>query len=74
MNNKMFASADSGDVINLYEIKGDLIPVEKRGGGFKISGESFWGVAFHPEEQDYLIGVSHGGKAVLLKVNESDWS
>jgi hypothetical protein len=37
MNNKMFASADSGDGINLYEIKGDLIPVEKKGGGFKIS-------------------------------------
>jgi hypothetical protein len=30
----MFASADWVDGINLYEIKGDLIPVEKRGGGF----------------------------------------
>jgi hypothetical protein len=38
MNNKVFASADAQDGINLYEIKGDLIPVEKRGGGFKISG------------------------------------
>jgi hypothetical protein len=40
MNNKLFASADvgGGDGINLYEIKGDLIQVEKRGGGFKISG------------------------------------
>jgi hypothetical protein len=36
MNNKLFASADDGAGINLYEIKGDLIPVEKRGGGFKI--------------------------------------
>jgi hypothetical protein len=36
MNNKMFASADSWDGINLYEIKGDPITVEKRGGGFKI--------------------------------------
>jgi hypothetical protein len=32
------------------------------------------GVAFHPEEKDYLVGVSNGGKAVLLRVNESDWS
>jgi hypothetical protein len=38
MNKKVFASADWNDRINLYEIKGDLIPVEKRGGGFKISG------------------------------------
>jgi hypothetical protein len=38
MNNIVFASADSGDGINLYEVKGDLIPVEKRGGGFKIFG------------------------------------
>jgi hypothetical protein len=38
MNNKLFAIADDGDGINLYEIKGDLIPVEKRGEGFKISG------------------------------------
>jgi hypothetical protein len=38
MNNKLFASADSGDGINLYVVKGDLIPVEKRGGGFNISG------------------------------------
>jgi hypothetical protein len=38
MNNRMFASADGGDGINLYEIRGDLIPVGKRGGGFKISG------------------------------------
>jgi hypothetical protein len=37
MNNKVFASADDGDGINLYEIKGDLIPVEKIGGGFNIS-------------------------------------
>jgi hypothetical protein len=34
----MFASADSLDGINLYGIKEDLILVEKRGGGFKISG------------------------------------
>jgi hypothetical protein len=38
MNNKVFSSADWNDGINLYEIKGDLIPVEKRGGGFNISG------------------------------------
>jgi hypothetical protein len=38
MNNKIFAIADEGDGINLYEVEGDLIPVEKRGGGFKISG------------------------------------
>jgi hypothetical protein len=38
MNNRVFASADYEDGINLYEIKGDLILVEKRGGGFKISG------------------------------------
>jgi hypothetical protein len=37
MNNKVFASADSHDGINLYEVKGDLILVEKRGEGFKIS-------------------------------------
>jgi hypothetical protein len=37
MNNRVFASADLNDGINLYEIKGNLIPVEKRGGGFKIS-------------------------------------
>jgi hypothetical protein len=37
-NNKVFASADFSDGINLYEIKGDLISVEKIGGGFKISG------------------------------------
>jgi hypothetical protein len=36
MNNKLFASADWNDGINWYEIKGDLIPVEKRGGGFKM--------------------------------------
>jgi hypothetical protein len=36
MNNRVFASAEWGDGINLYEIKGDLIPVEKIGGGFKI--------------------------------------
>jgi hypothetical protein len=36
MNNKMFASADSEDGINLSEIKGDPITVEKRGGGFKM--------------------------------------
>jgi hypothetical protein len=74
MNNKLFASADSYDGINLYEVKGDLIPVEKRGGGYKISGEYFHGVAFNPEEKDYLIGVIFEGKAVLLRVNESDWS
>jgi hypothetical protein len=34
----LFASADYDDGINLYEVNGDLIPVEKRGGGFKISG------------------------------------
>jgi hypothetical protein len=73
MNNKMFASADYYDGVNLYEIKGNLIPVEKIG-GFKISGERFIGVAFHPEEKDYLIGVIFDGKAVLLRVNESDWS
>jgi hypothetical protein len=38
MNNIVFASADDEDGINLYEIKGDLIPVEKRGEGFKILG------------------------------------
>jgi hypothetical protein len=38
MNNKVFASADRVDGINLYEVKGYLIPVEKRGGGFNISG------------------------------------
>jgi hypothetical protein len=38
MNNKVFMSADREDGINLYEIKEDLISVEKRGGGFKISG------------------------------------
>jgi hypothetical protein len=38
MNNKFFASADHGDGINLYEVKGDLIPVEKRGAGYMISG------------------------------------
>jgi hypothetical protein len=65
----LFASADYDDGINLYEVKGDLIPVEKRGGGFKISGEIFRGVAFHPEEKDYLIGFSNGGIGVLLKVN-----
>jgi hypothetical protein len=43
--------------------------VEKIGGGYKISGENFGGVAFHPEEKDYLIGVSNDGKAVLLKIN-----
>jgi hypothetical protein len=32
----VFASAERDDGINLYEIKGDLIPVEKRGGGFKM--------------------------------------
>jgi hypothetical protein len=31
-------SADWNDGINLYEVKGDLIPLEKRGGGFNISG------------------------------------
>jgi hypothetical protein len=36
MNNKLFVTAEWNDGINLYEIKGDLIPVEKRGGGFKI--------------------------------------
>jgi hypothetical protein len=36
MNNKLFVSADYEDGINLYEIKGDPITVEKRGGGFKI--------------------------------------
>jgi hypothetical protein len=65
----VFASADAEDGINLYEIKGDLIPVEKIGGGFKLPGESFRGVAFHPEEKNYLIGVSREGKAVLLRVN-----
>jgi hypothetical protein len=70
----LFASADNNDGINLYEIKGDLIPVEKRGAGFKISGEIFYVVAFHPQEKDYLVGVSYGGKAVLLRVNESEWS
>jgi hypothetical protein len=74
MNTKLFASADWNDGINLYEIKGDLIPVEKRGGGFKISGYNFRGIAFHPEEKDYLVGVSSGGKTVLLKVDQSDWS
>jgi hypothetical protein len=34
----VFASADIGDGINLYEVKGDLIPVEKKGEGFNISG------------------------------------
>jgi hypothetical protein len=38
MNNKLFASADEGDGINMYEVNGDLISVVKRGGGFKISG------------------------------------
>jgi hypothetical protein len=38
MNNKVFASADWNDGINLYEVKGELISVEKRGGGFKIEG------------------------------------
>jgi hypothetical protein len=38
MNNKLFANADSGGGINLYEVKGDLIPVEKKGGGFNILG------------------------------------
>jgi hypothetical protein len=38
MNNKLFASADNNDGINFYEIKGDLLPVEKKGEGFKISG------------------------------------
>jgi hypothetical protein len=69
LNNKVFAGADWNDGINLYEIKGDLIPVEKIGGGFKISGELFRGVAFHPVEKNYLIGVSEGGQAILLKVN-----
>jgi hypothetical protein len=32
----VFASADGGDGINFYEVKGDLIPAEKRGVGFKI--------------------------------------
>jgi hypothetical protein len=36
MNNKVFASADREDGINLYENKGDLIPVGKRGAGFKM--------------------------------------
>jgi hypothetical protein len=53
----------------LYEIKGDLISVEKKGGGFNIIGDGFAGVAFHPEEKYNLIGVSTGGRAVLLKVN-----
>jgi hypothetical protein len=60
MDNKLFASADSVDGINLYEIKENLIPLEKRGEGFKISGQYFIGVAFHPEEKDYLIGVTIG--------------
>jgi hypothetical protein len=41
MNNKVFAIADYDDYnegIKLYEIKEYLISVEKRGGGFKISG------------------------------------
>jgi hypothetical protein len=38
MNKKLFASADSGDGINLYLIKGDLSLVDKIGGGFNISG------------------------------------
>jgi hypothetical protein len=38
MNNKLFAGADIEDGINLCEILGDLLSVEKRGGGFKISG------------------------------------
>jgi hypothetical protein len=63
----VFVSADWDDGINLYEIKGELI--EKIGGGFKISGENFFGVDFHPEEKNYLIGVSFDGKAVLMKVN-----
>jgi hypothetical protein len=29
----------------------------------------FIGVVFHPEENDYLLGVSWEGKAVLLKIN-----
>jgi hypothetical protein len=74
MNNKIFASADHENGINLYEIKGNIIPLEKIGGGFKIKEEIFTGIAFHPEEKDYLIGVSIEGKSVLLKVNESDWS
>jgi hypothetical protein len=65
----LFASADKDDGINLYEIKGDLIPVEKRGEGFKISGDLFVGVNFHPKEKNYLIGVSNKGLAVLLKIN-----
>jgi hypothetical protein len=69
MNNKVFASAERGDGINLYEIKEDLIPVEKRGGGFKISLNIFIGVVFHPEKKDYLVGVSQEGKAVLLRMN-----
>jgi hypothetical protein len=36
MNNKVFASADWFNGINLYEIKGDLLRVEKIGGGFRI--------------------------------------
>jgi hypothetical protein len=69
----VFASADYFDGINLYEIKGDLISVEKKGGGFK-TGEIFRGVAFHPKVKDYLIGFSEEGRTVLLKVNLSDWS
>jgi hypothetical protein len=38
MNNRMFVSADREDGINLYEVKGDLIPLEKRGGGFNMPG------------------------------------
>jgi hypothetical protein len=69
MNNRIFANAEYEFGINLYEIKGAFSPLEKIGGGFMISGENFVGVAFHPEEKDYLIGVSYQGKAVLMRVN-----
>jgi hypothetical protein len=70
----VFASAENEDRINLYEIKGDLSLAEKMGEGYNISEEIFKGVYFNPVEKDYLIAVSQGGKAFLLKVNESDWS
>jgi hypothetical protein len=43
------------------------------GEGYNISEEIFKGVYFNPVQKDYLIADSQGGKAFLLKVNESDW-
>jgi hypothetical protein len=58
----------------LYEIKGDLSSLVKIGGGFIIAWDIITGVDFHPEEKDYLMGVSYGGKGVLFKVKPSDGS